>query len=50
LTQAHNNLGIALAELGDVEGARREFEAVLKIDPENGSAKANLEHLKELDE
>ncbi len=48
LTQAHNNLGIALAELGDIEGARKEFETVLMLDPENGSARANLEYLNEL--
>ncbi|MBN1423341.1 tetratricopeptide repeat protein [Candidatus Fermentibacteria bacterium] len=42
LPQAHNNLGIALAELGDLSGARREFEAVLRLDPTNRSARANL--------
>jgi Flp pilus assembly protein TadD len=48
LTQARNNLGIALAELGDIEGARREFETVLALDPENRSAQANLDYLDEL--
>jgi Flp pilus assembly protein TadD len=45
LPQAHNNLGIALAELGNLEGARREFETVLRLDPANRSAKSNLERL-----
>ncbi|MCP4228565.1 MAG: tetratricopeptide repeat protein [bacterium] len=49
LIQARNNLGIALAELGDLEGARREFEIVLKIEPENHSAKGNLEYLDKID-
>jgi protein O-mannosyl-transferase len=30
---AHNNLGFALYEKGDLDGARRQFEEALKIDP-----------------
>ncbi len=45
LFQAHNNLGIVLAELGDISGARREFETALMLDPENESVKLNLEKL-----
>jgi len=47
LFQAHNNLGIVLAELGDTSGARREFETALMLDPENESVKLNLEKLGE---
>lgn len=47
LFQAHNNLGIVLAELGDTFGARREFETALMMDPENESVKLNLEKLGE---
>lgn len=45
LPQAHNNLGIALAELGDLDAAKRAFETVLRLDPTNRSARSNLVRL-----
>jgi Flp pilus assembly protein TadD/4-amino-4-deoxy-L-arabinose transferase-like glycosyltransferase len=47
LAQAHNNLGIALANLNREEEARSEFLKALQIDPGNLSAKNNLEMLKQ---
>ena len=45
--QAYNNLGIALAELGDEEGAKEAFSRALELDPSNSSAKSNLNRMKE---
>ena len=33
LPQAHHQLGIALAKLGDNEGAAKEFSTAIKLDP-----------------
>ncbi len=44
---AHNAYGQLLAMRGDVEGARRELEAALRIDPEDGSALYNLARIEE---
>jgi Flp pilus assembly protein TadD len=45
---ARNNLGVALGRSGDYEGARREWEEVLKIDPRNEPARRNLDQLREM--
>jgi len=39
---AHNNLGIALAEKGDIKGAMKQFEATLEIRPDDRDAHYNL--------
>jgi len=39
---AHNNLGAALMAEGDIEGAQRNFEAALRINPEHREARMNL--------
>ena len=46
---AHNNLGIALVQLGDREGARREFLAALAIDATDANARRNLAILQQLE-
>ena len=43
LEDAHHNLGVTLAERGDIAGAARLFAAALKIDPSDAGAKANLQ-------
>ena len=43
--QAFNNLGIALAELGDKHGAREAFSRALALDPLNDSARSNLKKM-----
>jgi len=45
--QAYNNLGIALAESGDEEGAIQAFSRALELDPSNASAKSNLKRMNE---
>jgi Flp pilus assembly protein TadD/4-amino-4-deoxy-L-arabinose transferase-like glycosyltransferase len=45
LAQAHNNLGIALFNVGRVEEARAAFKTALRLEPTNASAKRNLERL-----
>ena len=40
-TSARVNLGIALEEAGDLEGATNAYKEVLDLDPENGAAAAN---------
>ncbi|MCU0236102.1 MAG: tetratricopeptide repeat protein [Acidobacteria bacterium] len=42
LSSAHNNLGIARMQLGDRDGAKREFLAALASDAGNVNAKRNL--------
>jgi Flp pilus assembly protein TadD len=42
LAEPHNTLGIALAQMGRIADAIPEFEAVLRIDPANAQASANL--------
>jgi tetratricopeptide (TPR) repeat protein len=42
LPSAHNNLGIALMQLGDREGAKREFLAALALDANDANARRNL--------
>lgn len=39
---ARVNLGAALTQLGDVEGAMEQFEAALRVDPRNVNANYNL--------
>ena len=39
---AHVNLGAALTQTGDLNGAREQFEATLRIDPGNTAAHYNL--------
>jgi protein O-mannosyl-transferase len=41
---AHNDLGIALAEKGNLSGAIDEFELAIKYDPENTDARVGLGH------
>ena len=40
--ECHNNLGVALAELGRMDEARSEFQAALRIRPDFADAKRNL--------
>jgi tetratricopeptide (TPR) repeat protein len=40
---AHNNLGIALFQLGDYERAADQFNDAVRIDPTNVAAKQKLE-------
>lgn len=40
---AHNNLAIALERQGDWEGAGREYDEALRLEPENPEIKANHE-------
>ena len=40
---AHNNLGIVLASLGQLGDAADEFRIALRIDPSNASAQTNLQ-------
>ena len=40
---SHNNLGVALAEEGLLDEARRHFSEALRLDPDNESARFNLE-------
>ena len=42
LSSAHNNLGIALAQLRDRAGAEREFRAALAADPRDARSAGNL--------
>lgn len=42
LPSAHNNLGIALAQLNDRAGAEREFRAALAADPRDARSAKNL--------
>jgi Flp pilus assembly protein TadD len=39
---AHFNLGVALKDAGDLDGARREWEAALSIKPDDPGAHAQL--------
>lgn len=45
LADAHNELGIAYAELGQLEKARAEFTATLRLNPRDAGARQNLERL-----
>lgn len=49
LPSAHNNLGIALLQLGDRKGAKREFLAALAADASDDNAKRNLAILAQLE-
>ncbi len=49
LPSAHNNLGIALLQLKDREGARREFLAALAVDANDVIARRNLDILQQLE-
>ncbi len=49
LPSAHNNLGIALMQLGDRAGAEREFQAALALDAGNADAGRNLAILRQLE-
>lgn len=42
LPQAHHQLGIALAKLGDNEGAINEFSTAIKLDPSSAASLLNL--------
>jgi len=44
-SQAHNDMGIALAKEGKIPEARQAFEAALRADPGNGAAAGNLRAL-----
>ena len=43
---AHNNLAVAYERQGDWDGAAREYEAALRLDPENAQIRANYESFK----
>jgi Flp pilus assembly protein TadD len=43
---AHNNMGIALANLGRYEAAGRHFQEVVKIDPHHAEARKNLAYVR----
>jgi Flp pilus assembly protein TadD len=43
--QAHNNQGLAKLKLGNVEGARGDFERALAIEPSPKEAQENLKRL-----
>jgi tetratricopeptide (TPR) repeat protein len=49
LPSAHNNLGIALMQLGDREGAEREFVAALALDAADANARRNLAILRQIE-
>ena len=49
LPSAHNNLGIALMQLGDPEGAEREFLAAQALEADNADARRNLAILRQLE-
>jgi len=40
---AHNNLAVALEKKGDWDGARREYEAALRLAPDSSEIKVNYE-------
>lgn len=44
---AHNNLAIAMEKSGRWEEARKEYEAALKIQPNNAQIKANYQKFRE---
>ena len=46
--QAHNNLAIALARQGDLDGAIEHVRRALELDPDNGEAATNLKQLRAL--
>jgi protein O-mannosyl-transferase len=46
--EAHNLLGIALASSGQFAPAQEQFETVVRLDPSNRDARANLARLKAL--
>jgi len=41
--EARTNLGVAYARQGRLDSAVRQWEAVLKIDPDNANARQNIE-------
>ncbi len=43
---AHNNLAVAYEKRGALDEAGREYEAALRLDPENALIKANYESFK----
>ncbi|HNX96313.1 MAG TPA: tetratricopeptide repeat protein [Candidatus Aminicenantes bacterium] len=45
LAQAHNNLGVALAQLGDLEQAASAFSTALTLQPDFTEARENLERI-----
>jgi Flp pilus assembly protein TadD len=44
--EAHNNLGIALASLGEIEGAIDHFQQALRLQPAFVDAQQNLAKLR----
>ena len=42
--RAHNDLGVALVQLGEYEKAAEQFDDTLRIDPNYSDAKRNLEY------
>jgi len=44
---AHNNLGVAYEKKGLFDAAMKEYEAALKIDPQNEYVKSNYKNCKE---
>ena len=45
-----NNLGFCLTRVGDLDGAREQFEAALSVDPNNARAKEQLATLEQVAE
>ncbi len=48
--EAHNNLGVVLAESGRVTEAIAQFEEALRIDPDFRDARQNLDHARSLEQ
>jgi Flp pilus assembly protein TadD len=42
--EAHNNLGAALGDKHDLEGAIAEYRAAVQLDPNLAQARTNLQH------
>jgi len=43
----HNNLGVALAQQGNLRDALEEFSQALRLDPADADAQANLKEARE---
>jgi Flp pilus assembly protein TadD len=41
--KAHNNLGVILAQIGNIRAASEQFARALELDPDNEDAAVNLE-------